>query len=218
MLTAGLCLTLMACAADSKAYRPGSDVRADLDKKSSAKFILKVGQRGYLMLAGRERAFELLRMNTMDNVTIELLDTGEQVELASQLAKEVRMEGYDAPVTFELSTMVQEMAVIYVLVPRKESAPPAVAAATSEKVVLRVKVLEDTTVSLALDGQPAQQIPLPKGTEVTWTAETRMQIDLAQAQRVELDINGAIHRPAEGTQRLQLTVSRQEGKLIIESH
>lgn len=220
ILVIGLCLTLTACAAPGNEYRPGSDVRGDLDKKRSAKFILQVGQRGFVTLDGGEHGFELLRMNSMSNVTIQLLDSGEQLELSAQLPKKVRLSEQGVPVTFELSTTVREMAVIYARVERDAATPaaaPAAAAPAADKVALHLKVLAPTTVTLTLDDQPAQSIPLPGGTEVTWTARERLEIQLPEADRAVVEINGAIHRPGAQGRSQHLLIQRKAQGLVIES-
>lgn len=215
-------LLLTACAANNNAFRPGRDLRADLGQKRSAKFILGIGQRGYLDIEGQSYGFELIRINSTTNVTIELLAGGETVTLSAQLLKKVALSGDGPRVTFELSTVVREATIIYVYAEGPQTSPgPAEAAKAEapgpETIRLHLRALEDTTVTLALDDKDSQAIPLPKGTEVSWEATRRAEITLPDARKVIFEINGVIHQPAQGTDSLHTVVQRRDGRLVVES-
>lgn len=117
-------LHMMACTSPSpkNKFRTGYDILRSFNGRSSAKYILKAGQRGFLEIDGKRYAFELLRIDTLSNVTIELLDSGEIVALSSQSRKEVTLDDFDGRAAFELSMVLRAAAIIYVYIHRQESA------------------------------------------------------------------------------------------------
>lgn len=218
-----LCLFFSACATTGKTYRPGRDVRADLGKKGSAKFILGIGQRGFLDIDGNSYGFELSRIDTMDNIAIELLSTGKTINLSAQMLKKVSLAVDGPQVTFEFSSMVRGAAIIYVYADRTQPTPEPVIAPTSkptpgtEKIRIHLKTLDNTAVTLALDNGDSQEIPLPKGTEVSWEATQQAEITLQQASKAVLEINGVTYRPAQGAESLHIMVMLQDGRLVVEN-
>lgn len=219
VLTGLVLLTLIACSTgDVTRYRPGLDIRADLDDIKKAKFILEVGHRGFITIGDREYGFKLDRINTPSNVTVEMLDTGDTVELPSQITKQVQ-PGKDAPpVTFELSTVMREYAIIYV---RKSHQPPPEMQAQPEteskeaSIRIALTVLEETTINLRLDDEASKAIPLPKGTRISWEAKKFFEITIPEPGKAGLEINGTVYRSADPGSALHIIAQLQDGDLTI---
>jgi hypothetical protein len=117
-------MALIACTSPASKinFRSGHDILRSFENRNSAKFILKAGQRGFLDIDGRQYVFELLRVDTLSNVTIELRHSGERVALSAQSRKEVQLDGFNGNAAFELSMVVREAAIIYVYIQREENA------------------------------------------------------------------------------------------------
>ncbi len=208
-----------ACAAGSQDYRPGRDIRADLTKSSRAKFILEVGQRGFIKIDNNEFSFELLRMNSGSNVTIELLDTGTKLDLPGQISKPVQPEAFDQPIVFELSTVIREAAIIYV---SKRPREPQVETMPDDDMIVKkihitVTILEDTTVHLALDDDAIKEMTLPKGTQASWEADRFAEVVILEADRAVLEVNRTIYKSAAEGKGLHLVVKTQDGRLVVEN-
>lgn len=210
-------MLIVACAAQNTAFRPGFDLSRNFDNRRSAKYILEEGQRGFIELEGNSYAFELLRINSESSVTIELLDRGRTLDLSNKITQTETFEGFEGTVGFQLSSVIQGAAIMYVSVHRDENPAPAAKASEVAKIDLHLEILEDTTVKLGLDDNEIKEIELPAETKVTWSAAARAEIELAEAHKVHLEINGVTYKPAEGVDRMHQVVTLQEGKLTIES-
>lgn len=210
-------MLIVSCAAQNTAFRPGFDLSRNFDNRRSAKYILEEGQRGFIELDGKSYAFELLRINSQSNVTIELLDRDKTLDLSNNITQTDTFEGLKGTVGFQLSSVIQGAAIMYVYVNRDESQAPAAKASSVDRIDLHLEILEDTTVKLRLDDNEMKEIALPAETKVNWSAAARAEIELAEAHKVRLEINGVTYKPAEGVDRMHKVVTLQEGKLVIES-
>lgn len=116
-------IALIACTSQPSKinFRYGNDILRSFENRNSAKFILKAGQRGFLDIDGRQYVFELLRIDTLNNVTIELLHSGELVVLSAQSKKEVQLDGFNGNAAFELSMVVRDAAILFVYIQREEN-------------------------------------------------------------------------------------------------
>lgn len=214
-------LTIIACSTgDATRYRVGMDIRADLDNIKKAKFILQVGRRGFITIGNAEYGFELVRINTPSNVTIEMLDTGDTIELPSQIAKPIQ-PGKDAPIiTFELSTVLRESAIIYARKSDQRSTEMQAPPETESKeptIQIALTVLEETTITLKLDDEASKVIPLPKGTRINWEAKKFFEINLPEPEKAGLEINGTVYKTADRDSALRITAEIQNGRLTIET-
>lgn len=194
-------------------------------------FTLKNGQKGQFVINEKLYTFELLRINSQNNVTL-VLQNGKKFHLQKKSPQSVRLTAGRVPVDFELDRVIQDAAIIHVRKPLPAIADSAVkrtgttdgdVSGTSfqkqpetEQIRLNVVIVQDTIVKLSLDDQALKEIPLPRGTEVGWQAETRVDIELPEPHKARLEINGTCYKSSSDVAGLHLFVTLEAGKLTVE--
>ena len=215
-------LTLVACTGTGTyPYRQTSEGHTDASMEDGSSYTLKNGQKGRVTINDRHYTFELLRINSQNNVTI-VLQNGKKFHLPKKTSKLVQFDDDLEEVTFELDRVIQDAAIIHV---RKS---PQVMAKTSgktitspkgdtlEKIQLTLTIVQNTTVKLSLDGQGLKEIPLPQGTRVHWEAENSVDIKLPEADKARLEINGTTYKSSNDVTELHLFAKIKDGKLTVE--
>lgn len=214
----------VACSSTGKhSYKQDSEGHTDSDIEKATEYKLKKGQKGIVTIGEKDYAFDLLRINSQDNVTISLKN-GKKYHLPTKSAKSVQFDDDLAAVTFELYRVVQDAAIILVRIPphviakAPEKTEKNISADTSEmeKIRLNLTLVQDTLIKLSLDGQLLKKIPLPQGTQVNWEAKHSVEIELPESPKAILKINDTLYKTSENENALHLFVNIKEGKLIVE--
>lgn len=215
-------LMIAGCSSTGKhSYKQGAEGQTDSNTEGVEKYELKNGQKGIVTIDGKDYAFEVLRINSQNNVTI-VLENGKKYHLQTKSAKSVKFVDDLGAATFELYRVIQDTAIIHVRKPTQTAAKAPgktdkINPSEIKKIQLSLTISQDTTVKLSLEGQILKEIPLPQGTQVNWEAEHSVEIELPEAEKATLEINGTFYKTSENKKALHLFVEIKEGKLIVES-